>query len=307
MTAGRYESFFVKACHPEGGRGVWIRYTTHQRPGDWPTGSLWFTLFDVSAERPRAHKTTVAGPSSGDGEWLRVGESYIGPGVAHGDADGIEWDLRFSSDEAPLCHLPGAWMYRAPLPKTKLMSPLPAARFDGSLAVDGMPIELEGWRGTVGHNWGSQHAERWIWLHGLSRSGDWLDVALGRLKLGPLTTPWVANGVLSLGGVRAVLGGLGRAVRVRETPEGCAFEIPGRGLRLRGDVSGAGKDFVGWLYADPDGGEHHAVNCSVADLRARVDRRGAAPKDFSVEAGAAYELGMRERDHGMAIEPFPDG
>ena len=28
---------------------------------------------------------------------------------------------------------------------------------------------------------------------------------------------------------------------------------------------------------------------------------------LTVAGGAAYELGMRERDHGMAIQPFPDG
>jgi hypothetical protein len=26
-----------------------------------------------------------------------------------------------------------------------------------------------------------------------------------------------------------------------------------------------------------------------------------------VEGAAAYELGMRERDHGIPIQPFPDG
>ncbi len=57
----------------------------------------------------------------------------------------------------------------------------------------------------VGHNWGAQHAERWIWLHGAGFAEDqdaWIDVALGRIKVGPLTTPWIANGALCLGGER---------------------------------------------------------------------------------------------------------
>jgi hypothetical protein len=305
--AGHYESFFLKACEPAGRRALWIRYTVHQRPGDRPTGSLWFTFFDADAERPRAHKVTVAGPSAPAGEWIRVGEAALRPGCALGAVDGLEWDLRFSSAEAPLCHLPRAWMYRAPLPKTKLVSPAPAARFDGSLSLDGVTVAVEAWRGTIGHNWGSQHAERWIWLHGLTPSGDWLDAAIGRLKLGRLTTPWVANGVLSFGGERHVVGGLAHRVRVRETPTRCVFVLPGEGLRLHGAVSAAPKDFVGWVYADPDGGEHHTVNCSIADLSLRLERDGAPPEEFAVEAGAAYELGMRERDHGVPIEPFPDG
>jgi hypothetical protein len=38
-----------------------------------------------------------------------------------------------------------------------------------------------------------------------------------------------------------------------------------------------------------------------------VSRRGGAAAELVVEGGAAYELGMRERDHGMAIRPDPDG
>ena len=29
--AGHYESFYVKAARPGGGRGVWIRHTVHKR------------------------------------------------------------------------------------------------------------------------------------------------------------------------------------------------------------------------------------------------------------------------------------
>ena len=61
------------------------------------------------------------------------------------------------------------WMYRAPLPKTKLLSPCPARRFGGRLGVGERQISLDGWHGMVGHNWGAEHAERWIWLHGADR------------------------------------------------------------------------------------------------------------------------------------------
>jgi hypothetical protein len=303
--AGHYESFYVKACHPDEPLGLWIRYTAHKRPGAPTTGSLWFTLFDASAAAPRAQKVTVAAPRSEGGDWIRVGEAALRDGHAAGALDGIAWELRFRTDEPPLFHLPRDWMYRARLPRTKLLSPRPAARFDGSLLVDGRSVSVEGWRGMIGHNWGAQHAERWIWLHGLAPSGDWLDAAVGRLKLGPLTTPWVGNGALSLGGTRHALGGPG--TQVEETPERCRFLLRGRGLRVRGEVGAPRKDFVGWRYADPDGGEHHTVNCSICDMRLRVERTRAEPLDLVVDGGAAYELGMRERDHGMAIQPFSDG
>jgi hypothetical protein len=38
-----------------------------------------------------------------------------------------------------------------------------------------------------------------------------------------------------------------------------------------------------------------------------VEREGRSPLELAVEGGAAYELGMRERDHGMEIQPYRDG
>jgi hypothetical protein len=306
IEAGHYESFYLKACHPEEPIGVWIRYTVHKRPGAPPNGSLWVTLFDGGAQSPRAHKETLPGPTSG-ADWIGVGEAFMRAGAAAGAIDGAEWDLRFSTSEPPLFHLPRGWMYRTRLPRTKLLSPVPAARFDGSLRVDGRTIAVDGWRGVIGHNWGAQHAERWIWLHGLTEEGDWLDAALGKVKLGPVTTPWVASGAVSLGGRRHALGGPGRKLSVRETPNRCEFEIAGRGLQVRGSVSAPRKDFVGWVYADPEGPEHHTVNCSIADLELTVEQGDRPQRRLELAGGGAYEFGMRETDHGIPIQPYPDG
>jgi hypothetical protein len=306
--AGHYESFYLKLCDPRGGAGAWIRYTVHKRPGGEPKGSLWFTLFDAEASGPLARKVTLPGPRASGGEWIAVGEAAIRPGFAAGELEGAAWELRFESGEEPLFHLPRDWMYSARLPRTKLLSPVPGARFEGSLSVDGREIEVGAWRGMVGHNWGAQHAERWIWLHGVTSSGDWLDAAIGRVRLGPITTPWIANGAVSVGGVRQAVGGLGARASVRETPQRCEFSLPGPGgTRVRGNVAAARKDLIAWVYADPDGSEHHTANCSIADMRVTVERGGGAPVELVVEGGAAYELGMRERDHGLALQPFPDG
>jgi hypothetical protein len=51
---GHYESFYIKACDPAGGKGVWIRHTVHKRPGAEPNASIWFCLFDRGASGPRA-------------------------------------------------------------------------------------------------------------------------------------------------------------------------------------------------------------------------------------------------------------
>lgn len=312
--AGHYESFYLKACHPTEPIGLWIRYTVHKRPGAAPTGSLWFTLF--ATDGPQAVKQTFANVGTPEGGYIAMGEAAFTPTVAQGAAEGegrrASWDLAVAGTEAPFRHLPAGWMYRAPLPRTKLLSPHPDVRFSGRAEIDGRSVDLGGWRGMVGHNWGAQHAERWIWMHGagFAENADaWFDAALGRIKLGSRTTPWIANGVLSLDGERHRLGGPRRvrSTEVGESPERCDFVLTGEGITVQG-TAGAGRErFVGWVYADPDGSEHHAVNCSIADMELAVSRPGRPPLTLAVRGGAAYELGMREHDHGMTIQPFPDG
>jgi hypothetical protein len=317
--AGFYESFYLRACDPAERRGVWIRHTVHKKPGVEPRASLWFVLFDPEAGLPYAVKQTHPAPalSSGDGDWIRIGESALRADGARGSASGegrtAEWDLTLQSGDEPLFHLPRDWMYTAPVPRTKTLSPAPVARFGGHVVAGDRRVDLDGWVGMVGHNWGAQHAERWIWMHGLAfdgaaADGTWLDAAIGRIKLGPWTTPWIGNGELGLGGKRYRLGGLERtrSTRIDEQPNRCRFILPGSGVKVTGEVGADRSDFVAWIYSDPDGGRHDTVNCSAAGMTLKVERDGEAPITLTTDGGATYELGMREQDHGVALQPFPD-
>lgn len=311
-TKAGYESFYLRTVQPGGGLGAWVRYTVHRRPGHPPTGSVWFTLFDATAPAPVMAKQTLPDPVAGPPDWLHVGEARIGRGAATGAIDTTRWDLRFDGEPA-LRHLPRGWMYRAPLPRTKALSLHPTARFHGTLAVDGRELLLDGWPGMVGHNWGARHADRWIWLHavGFTGHGDdtWLDVVLGRIALGLWTTPWIAAGAVSLDGDRVALGGAARtrAVEVDERPDGLRLTLPGQGLQLRGTVTARRERIAGWVYADPEGSTHDVLNCSIADLDAVVSRPGGPDLTLVARGTAAYELGTREHDHGVAMAPFEDG
>jgi hypothetical protein len=339
--AGMYESFYLRAVSPDEPLGVWIRNTVHKPPGKRASGSVWCTVFDAQAAAPFQHKVTTHelrapaegwieigdasaaagdGPSESAGEGLGAGEgpsagAFMSSREARGACGPARWRLSFSSHEGELRHLPRPWLYRAPLPRTKLTSPLPCARFEGELALAGRgAIELHGWPGMVGHNWGSEHAERWIWLHGVGFAEDpeaWLDVALGRVKVAGRMTPWIANGALALGGRRFRLGGLAaRGLRVSESADRCELELPGEGgLRVTARVEVPRGTAAGWRYSDPAGEvDHDVVNCSIASLSLSAALPGdSAARTLHTEHGGAYELGMREHDHGVEIAPFPDG
>jgi hypothetical protein len=316
--AGHYESFYIKACRPGGGQGIWIRHTVHKRPGAEPDASIWFVLFDRDAEGPRATKLTVPAVqlSAPGGSWIKVDGAEIGPGVASGsiETEALEafWDLAFSGDAEPCKYLPADWLYEAPVPKTKFVAPYPDATFSGRLEVDGEEIALDGWPGMIGHNWGSEHAERWVWLEGTG-FGDspntYFDAGAARVKIGRRTSPWLPSGMLVLDGEAHRLGGLGKiaSASIDPSPTACNFTLPGKDIVVRGRVSAPKKDFVGWVYADPKGPEHNTLNCSVSDLELTVERPALPSRQLTLVAGAAYEFGMRETDHGIPIEPFPDG
>jgi hypothetical protein len=314
MGAGMYESFYLRAVSPTEPLGVWIRYTVHKAPGRAPVGSVWCTVFDAGAGGPFMHKLSSPELSVPAGGWIAVGtDASMGPGRAVGSCGPARWSLGFAGEEPEFRHLSPRLLYRAPLPRTKLTSPAPAATFDGVVEIDGRgTIELDGWHGMVGHNWGAEHAERWIWLHGVDfegQRGAWLDVALGRLAVGGRLTPWVANGALSVDGRRHRLGGLlARGLQVSESVVGCELRIPGEhGLRLRASVRTPPGSAAGWRYSDPDGGLHDVVNCSVAALDLEVEHVRGRSRTLRSGHGCAYELGMRERDHGVALAPFADG
>lgn len=316
--AGHYESFYIKVCRPGGGQGIWIRHTVHKRPGAEPTASIWFCLFDREAEGPRATKVTVPAEklAAPVGLWIRVNRAEIGPGRASGtietEALNASWDFTFSGDAPPCKYLPADWLYEAPLPRTKFVAPFPNARFSGRLEIDGEELALDGWPGMIGHNWGSEHAERWVWLEGTGFAEDssiYFDAGAARVQAGRWMTPWLPSGMLVLDGEEHRLGGFGqiRSASIEPEPTACEFTLPGRDIVVRGRVSAPKKDFVGWVYADPKGPEHHTLNCSVSDLELTVERPAEPARQLTLSAGAAYEFGMRETDHGIPIQPYSDG
>ena len=315
LERGMYESFYLRTFSQREPVGLWIRHTVHKAPGRAARGSIWCVAFDARGGRPFMHKVTcdeVSVPPNGG--WIAVGqEGSFGPTGAEGRCGEANWSLRAAAREPELRHLSPTLLYRTPLPRTKLTSPAPVASFDGTFERAGADaLELNGWPGMVGHNWGAEHAERWIWLHGTGfeqQPDAWLDVGLGRLAMGSRLTPWTASGCLSVDGRRHRLGGLLRSgLQVSEGVGGCTLTLPGPGgLVVQATVRAPADSTAGWHYADPDGGEHDVVNCSVAALELSVRRPGRDAVLLSTPHGGAYELGMRERDHGVPIAPFSDG
>ncbi len=289
-----YDSWYLRAVHPIEQLGIWIRHTYQEDKDGRVRGARWLTLF--APDSVQARKAFLDGKPA------------AGPDRFAGEAGDAHWDVRVRGLSPTFEHFPARWMYRTRFPKTKPVSVYPLARMDGEVSIAGRKISIDGWPGMVGHNWGAEHAHSWIWLHvaGFDDEPDgWLDFTLARLKIGPIVTPWLANGAICLGGERHRVGGPFRSPSVTASAGKAEIALSGKGLRLIASVDSPTDATVVWKYGDPDGGEHFAANCSIARLGLKVSQDGRVREKFSSHK-AAYELGMREAPAGYPVQPFPD-
>ncbi len=137
--AGHYESFYLKASAPGGGRSIWLRHTTHQRPGEPVQGSLWLTAFDAGAPgpaarprrrcpRPRSRRPTA--PTSRSATRCSSPDAREGldrpatPRTRRGTSRSRATPSRSATSRTSACT-------RSKLPRTKMLSPHPYALFSG--------------------------------------------------------------------------------------------------------------------------------------------------------------------------------
>ena len=225
--AGHYESCYLKACHPSEPLGAWIRYTVHKRPvraRRARSGSRSSTR-PPTARAPS--KVTVPAPGAGGGDWIKVGEATLGPGRAVGSAQSdrcdASWDLTLRqrrSRRSSICRATGCTARRCRAPSCSAPCPPRASR-----AVS--PWTAASWTWPAGAAWSATtgapstpSAGSGCTGSGFDGAGEgsWLDAAIGRIKIGPVTTPWIGNGALSVDGERIALGGPGRRVDVAGAP-----------------------------------------------------------------------------------------
>jgi hypothetical protein len=311
-VAGRYESWFLSARDAEPGRSpraLWIRHTRHRAAGAAQgSAALWCTLFENGS--PEAVKQSLSDFPDGAG---------AGPHGFRGEARArgrmAEWELSLAGDEAPLRHLRPAALYRLPVPRTKLEAPLPDGIASGRVVLDGRVLEVVGWRATAGHNWGAEHADRWVWLHAAGFEDEpeaWLELTLARVRIGGATTPWIANGALSLRRDRLRLGGLGHVsgVRVVAAPGRLEAIVPGERADIRVAVHADLDEIAAFRYAgvgaDPLAGEREVLHAGLAEVHLNVRRPGRTAMELATAAGGAYELGGREFTNAVALQPYPD-
>ena len=215
--AGHYESFFLRANRPSGGESVWIRYTIDRPPGADATASLWLTWFDAASPAPLAAKASfpprLVFPPGG---YIAIGEASLTPGHATGsiarEGGELGWDLNSTTARTPstTCRADGCIRGRSRGPRSARRTRARGSRASCASGIE--PSTSMAGPGMVGHNWGSEHAERWVWIDatGIDGGTGFLDLVAGRVRVAGRLLPWIANGVIEFEGKRHRLGGFSR-------------------------------------------------------------------------------------------------
>jgi hypothetical protein len=305
MGTGGYESWFVSARDPLSRRALWIRHTRH-RPRQGPESvALWCTVIDHDHGQPPAVLKQVfsafpRGAAAGPGQFR--GQATMGQHSAR-------WEVAITGEQPPLRPLRPPVLYRAPLPRTKLEATVPDGEVTGMLELEGRKVIVSGWRGTVGHNWGSEHADSWVWLHaaGFDAAPEaWLELVLARIRVGPARSPWTAMGALSLGGQRILLGGLGRRPRADVQPNRLTVDVPSPNARLQLSVTADDDDSVTVAYTDPGGGIRTVRHAALAGVDLILHRPGNRKETLSSSRGV-YEYGSSQGMPGAVPQSLPEG
>ncbi len=314
QRGGFYESYFLRANHPERPLAFWLRYTVFSpRAGpEAAIGELWGVVFDgarhhtFKAEHPWS--ACAFAPNAFD---VRIGSARLGPGAASGAIAGkgrtLAWDLRFEGDERPLLLLP-AQSYAARFPAAKALVNLPLARFSGAIELDGESIPIDAWIGSQNHNWGTRHTDKYAWGQVAGFDNDrsaFLELATAQLKLGPFWTPPFTPIVLRAHGREYALNSNPEALSARAETRyfSWRFRSANAACAISGEISAPREHFTALAYKNPIGGTKTCLNTKLAACRIELhDKQDGTRSTFETANRAAFEILTDDASHGIAIE-----
>ncbi|MDO8617006.1 MAG: hypothetical protein Q7T33_14955 [Dehalococcoidia bacterium] len=315
QTAGHYESFFLRANHPQRPLAFWIRYTVFSpdgRPED-AIGELWAVYFDGETAGHVAAKSEVslAACSFGASAFgVRVADAVLRPGGAQGRAasagHAISWDMTFGGSAPPLFLLPLEF-YAPEIPRAKSLVPLPMAVFHGTLEVDGRPIEVSGWTGSQNHNWGPRHTDHYAWgqVAGFDTHPEsFLEIATARFRVGDSWTPFATPLVLRHRGQEFPLNAPAQAAVAKAAFGYFHWDFASEtdAIAIAGTVRAPKAAFVGLTYYNPPGGEKHCLNTKIAYCELHLTHKHTGETEvLSTRNRAAFEILTDDRDHGVPI------
>lgn len=319
-TTSLYESYFLRANHPTRPLALWTKATVLKPSTSAGVQESWFVFFDGENNRVFADKRTeqLSASFAAESEQalaLSVCEASwtIAPqGAARGAMEHALWDLRFE-------RLPGALgeprsfyppkLITGSFPRAKGVTPMPALTMSGTVDVFGERVDVEGWYGALGHNWGREHPRRHAWAQCFfPAKGDapaaWVEAITGSVKLaGPVATPLLSTMIIQRGDQSYRFDRVFEAWRQRATIEEQRYtlEVTSDAGRARLEVDRADRPVACLGYRDPTGMLGYCINTKLARTKLTVEPTRGAPFTLESEHGGALEFVQRTPVRGLRV------
>jgi hypothetical protein len=308
-TAPYYESRYIRANDPERPQALWLRETLLLPTAGDPVADVWVMVFDPEGAGNRALKEPYpidAADYSYDDWTARIGAAIIDDRSAHGVVTGgnrsARWDLRITPGPEEPVKLLTERGYNARFPTAKTMLRHPLAQFDGQLELDDVRVTVDGWTGSVNHNWGTRHTPAYAFgqVCGFDDAPDTsLEIVTARAAIGPVKLPGATLFVFRHAGlefaVRSIVGSMQTHGRYRPF----SWTFGGRvGERMiEGEITTEPDDVIGLTYTDTDGGSKFCYNSAIATCRIQVAGKAFERAELIATRRAMFEI-LTDTRHG---------
>lgn len=306
------ESWFVRANDPSQPRAVWLRSTLRTREGASDLLEFWCLVFH-GGRAPQGWRLSIPLESGGlessptrlQGAGCRF-EYRPDRGSCSGriesDHGPISWEIAWSrlpgTMGEPLLLHAADWILESPFPRNKLVTPLPAARFEGRLELPGASIDLGGWYGMNGHNWGREQPARYAWGQCHFFEGSELVALMEafsvRLKLGQRESPLLSALVLRTTQATyrfdRLLDLWNQDARIDDRDYAYALDIRGHQDRCVLYSRAVPVEVAGLGYLSPNGSLASCLNSKLARTTLLLEHPGSPPREFESPHGGALEF-----------------
>lgn len=300
-TKGHYESWFIRANHPTRPLAFWFRYTIfaprHAR--DRATAELWGIWFDGEHHVARRIDVPLSrcrfeGARTLD---VTVGDAHLAldaAGEATGALGDLRWRLALGEGHGPSRFLPER-LYDGPFPRAKSVVLRADTRFDGVVSASGEDHAVEGWRGSVNHNWGSAHTDAYAWSQvvGFDEAPDtFLEIITGDVRVGGLALPRSTLAVLHHEGRTHHFDSPLRGALADARYDVGAYRVrcDNGEVILDAHFSAPRAAFIGLPYRNPPGGVKVCHNSKLARADVTLIARGGAVTTLTSARRAAFEV-----------------
>lgn len=315
--SGLVEGYFLKANSPDNEKALWIRYSfVRKRVGGHESAKVWIILTDFSGAVPSVAAVRETIPiqrcryDAASGE-LHLGDNLLTPTLALGALSDAEFQIQFGRSSEAFRVMPAA-MYSDLVPTMKFSTPRPETALSGQVTLGAATWSLEGWKGSLGHNWGRKYPARVAWgqvaaavsgrplrFEGFSipispRSGPDAHLTMGRLSLG--------EQVFSFHSPYSVLHNQCEV----DSPGEWRFVMENWEYQLSGTLTfPTDKAVAGLRYVQPDGRLLHCLHSVSSSASLHLKQRSGSGDgisfDLEVKQSAALEFLTPDLDHRFNI------